>query len=223
MKRLLTTLTGCWLALTGLTAQEQRAEVLMLTNEGAVRIELYNETTQHRDNFLKLCDVHVYDSLLFHRVIKDFMVQGGNPATRQGSTQPSLSATDLDYTVEAEIRYPQLFHKRGVLAAAREGDDANPERRSSATQFYFVWGRKYSERAMEFMESRLPEPLPPAVREAYMTVGGSPHLDGGYTVFGEITEGLDVVERIQHAATDEADRPLQPVMIISTTVTRRPQ
>ena len=190
-------------------AAQNRAEVLMETSEGNIRIQLYNETPQHRDNFLKLVKEHYYDSLQFHRVIKDFMIQGGKGKT-------------LDYTIEAEFHTPQLFHKRGTIAAAREGDDVNPQKRSSASQFYFVWGRKYSERAMEFMENRLTVDLTPEMREAYMTVGGTPHLDGTYTVFGEITEGLDVVERIQAVETDETDHPLQPVLILRATVVKVP-
>ena len=196
----------------------------METSEGNIRIQLYNETPLHRDNFLRLVKAHYYDSLLFHRVIKNFMIQGGNRNTRQAEFTPQFAdlCDSLDYTIEAEFRLPKLFHKRGTIAAAREGDDVNPQKRSSSTQFYFVWGRKYSERAMEFTESRLDIELTPEMREAYMTVGGTPHLDGSYTVFGEIVEGLDVVERIQGVETDEGDRPLQPVMIIKATVVKEP-
>lgn len=203
---------------------QERAEVLMETSEGNIRIQLYNETPLHRDNFLRLVKAHYYDSLLFHRVIKNFMIQGGNRNTRQAEFTPEFAnlCDSLDYTIEAEFRLPKLFHKRGVIASAREGDDVNPQKRSSSTQFYFVWGRKYSERAMEFTESRLDIELTPEMREAYMTVGGTPHLDGSYTVFGEIVEGLDVVERIQGVETDEGDRPLQPVMIIKATVVKEP-
>ena len=203
---------------------QERAEVLMETSEGNIRIQLYNETPLHRDNFLRLVKAHYYDSLLFHRVIKNFMIQGGNRNTRQAEFTPQFAdlCDSLDYTIEAEFRLPKLFHKRGTIAAAREGDDVNPQKRSSSTQFYFVWGRKYSERAMEFTESRLDIELTPEMREAYMTVGGTPHLDGSYTVFGEIVEGLDVVERIQGVETDEGDRPLQPVMIIKATVVKEP-
>lgn len=199
-------------------------EVLMETSEGNIRIKLYDETPQHRDNFLRLVEAHYYDSLLFHRVIKNFMIQGGNRNTRQAEFTPQFAdlCDSLDYTIEAEFRLPKLYHKRGALAAAREGDDVNPQKRSSSTQFYFVWGRKYSERAMEFTESRLDIELTPEMRETYMTVGGTPHLDGSYTVFGEIVEGLDVVERIQNVETDETDRPLKPVMIIKATVIKKP-
>lgn len=203
---------------------QERAEVLMETSEGNIRIQLYNETPLHRDNFLRLVKAHYYDSLLFHRVIKNFMIQGGNRNTRQAEFTPEFAnlCDSLDYTIEAEFRLPKLFHKRGVIASAREGDDVNPQKRSSSTQFYFVWGRKYSERAMEFTESRLDIELTPEMREAYMTVGGTPHLDGSYTVFGEIVEGLDVVERIQGVETDEGDRPLKPVMIIKATTIKKP-
>ncbi len=199
---------------------QDRAEVLMETSEGNIRIQLYNETPKHRDNFLQLVKAHYYDSLTFHRVIKDFMVQGGKRDANSPNAPNTQHLTPSTQTIEAEFRTPQLFHKRGALAAAREGDDVNPERRSSPTQFYFVWGRKYSERAMEFTENRLNLQLTPEQREAYMTIGGTPHLDGTYTVFGEIVEGLDVVERIQAAATDDADRPLQPIYILRATVVR---
>jgi peptidyl-prolyl cis-trans isomerase B (cyclophilin B) len=223
MKRLIILLSLITCQLSLCIAQE-RAEVLMETSEGNIRIQLYNETPLHRDNFLRLVKAHYYDSLLFHRVIKNFMIQGGNRNTRQAEFTPEFAnlCDSLDYTIEAEFRLPKLFHKRGVIAAAREGDDVNPQKRSSSTQFYFVWGRKYSERAMEFTESRLDIELTPEMREAYMTVGGTPHLDGSYTVFGEIVEGLDVVERIQGVETDEGDRPLQPVMIIKATVVKEP-
>ncbi len=199
---------------------QDRAEVLMETSEGSIRIQLYNETPKHRDNFLQLVKAHYYDSLTFHRVIKDFMVQGGKRDANSPNAPNTQHLTPSTQTIEAEFRTPQLFHKRGALAAAREGDDVNPERRSSPTQFYFVWGRKYSERAMEFTENRLNLQLTPEQREAYMTIGGTPHLDGTYTVFGEIVEGLDVVERMQAAATDDADRPLQPIYILRATVVR---
>ena len=223
MKRLFFCLSFLMGAFSFCMAQE-RAEVLMETSEGNIRIQLYNETPLHRDNFLRLVKAHYYDSLLFHRVIKNFMIQGGNRNTRQAEFTPEFAnlCDSLDYTIEAEFRLPKLFHKRGVIASAREGDDVNPQKRSSSTQFYFVWGRKYSERAMEFTESRLDIELTPEMREAYMTVGGTPHLDGSYTVFGEIVEGLDVVERIQGVETDEGDRPLQPVMIIKATVVKEP-
>jgi peptidyl-prolyl cis-trans isomerase B (cyclophilin B) len=199
---------------------QDRAEVLMETSEGNIRIQLYNETPKHRDNFLQLVKAHYYDSLTFHRVIKDFMVQGGKRDANSPNAPNTQHLTPSTQTIEAEFRTPQLFHKRGALAAAREGDDVNPERRSSPTQFYFVWGRKYSERAMEFTENRLNLQLTPEQREAYMTIGGTPHLDGTYTVFGEIVDGLDVVERMQAAATDDADRPLQPIYILRATVVR---
>ncbi len=203
------------LALTTLTATAQdakRPEVLMETSMGNLRIQLYNETPLHRDNFLRLVSEHFYDSLSFHRVIKDFMVQGGRASGAKTARVAEMS------TVEPEFRLPQLFHKRGALAAAREGDDVNPEKRSSPTQFYFVWGRKYSERAMEFTENRLDLKLTPEMRQAYMTEGGTPHLDGSYTVFGQVVEGLDVLERMQAAATDQADCPLEPIVILRATV-----
>lgn len=206
----------CLMALLPLSATAQdRVEVLVETTEGNIRIQLYDETPEHRNNFMRLVMAEYYDSLLFHRVIKDFMIQGGNNNTRQSTDGYNPFPNDsLDYTLEPEFRTPQLFHKRGAVAAARESDDVNPGKRSSSTQFYIVWGRTFSERAIDFMESRMTVDLTPEMKEAYMTVGGTPHLDGSYTVFGEVVEGLDVVERIQNMETDDSDRPVKPVMII---------
>ena len=212
---------------TTLLAQD-RAEVLLETTEGNIRLELYNETPQHRDNFIKLVDMHVYDSLLFHRVIKDFMIQGGDLNSKHAQPGQRLGSGDLDYTVEAEFRLPQIFHRRGVLAAAREGDNVNPERRSSACQFYIVWGKTWTDPELAKVQERLDTAtqgcvqLTPEMGATYKTTGGTPHLDGQYTVFGEVTEGLDVVDRIQQAATDRNDRPLTDVRILRATVTRNP-
>ena len=197
-----------------------RHEVLLETSMGNIRLVLYNETPLHRDNFLRLVKDGYYDGNLFHRVISNFMIQSGDSTSRHAKPGSSVGEYSPDYTISAEIVYPKYFHKRGALAAAREGDDVNPRKRSSATQFYFVWGRKFSQRAIEFIENRMTVALTPEMKEAYMTYGGTPHLDGAYTVFGEITEGLEVVERIQNMATDEGDHPLQPIMILRTTIVR---
>ena len=205
-------------------AQTSTTEVLLETTAGNIRIALFDETPQHRDNFLKLTREHVYDSLLFHRVIKDFMIQAGDLHSKHAQPGQQLGFGDYDYTVEAEFRLPKLFHRRGMVAMAREGDRVNPERRSSACQFYIVWGRVYDDARLMKIQERLDTTvhvqLTPEMLEVYKTVGGIPHLDGQYTVFGEVVEGLDVVDRIQQSATDPHDRPLEDIRILRATVTK---
>ena len=203
---------------------QERAEVLLETTEGNIRIALYNETPLHRDNFLKLVKMHVYDSLLFHRVIKDFMIQGGDLNSKYAKPGQPLGTGELDYTIEPEFRLPQLFHRRGVVAAAREPDEVNPEMRSGACQFYIVWGRQLNDVAIGRVQQRLDTltkgqvQLTPEMIEVYKTQGGTPHLDGQYTVFGEVLQGLDVVDKIQQSATDKRHRPFTDVRILRASV-----
>ena len=210
-----------------ISAQE-RAEVELETTEGNIRIALFNETPQHRDNFMKLVRMEFYDSLLFHRVIKDFMIQGGDLNSRHAKPGQLLGEGELDYTIEPEFRLPQIYHRRGVIASARESDKVNPERRSGAAQFYIVWGKVYDDRRLASVQERLDSAtngqvkLTPEMIETYKTVGGTPHLDGQYTVFGEITEGLDVVDRIQQMETDKNDRPLKDVRILHVKIISDP-
>ncbi len=196
-------------------------EVLLETTLGNIRIALYNDTPLHRDNFLKWVDNGYYTGCIFHRVIKDFMVQAGDPSTRK-VTPGKVEKFDTAYTVPAEILYPKYYHKRGQLCAAREGDDVNPKFASAPCDFYITWGRNYSPRQMEYTfekEKRgdrayvLPNKQ---VMDGYVKHGGVPHLDGGYTVFGEVLEGMDVVDKIQNVATDKNnnDRPLEDVIIL---------
>ena len=192
--------------------------VKMQTTMGDIIIRLYDATPMHRDNFVKLAKEGYYDGTLFHRVIKDFMIQGGDPDSKNAPAGKMLGEGDPGYTLEAEF-VPGLYHKRGALAAAREGDDANPERRSSGSQFYIVWGRTFTPRQLEYLSEKLkldyPETggLSEMQCKIYSTCGGSPHLDGMYTVFGEVEEGLNVVEKIQNVPTDTADRPLEDIVI----------
>ena len=242
-------------------------KVKITTSLGNITVRLYDETPLHRDNFLKLAKEGYYNGTLFHRVIKDFMIQGGDPDSKGAPAGKALGMGGPDYTIEAEIK-PGLIHKRGALAAARQGDEVNPERRSSGSQFYIVWGQQYkegqmgqlakqmkmqalntvfnrlaTERKAQIMELRrnrdraglqeLQDELEALAhaevesqqlglselqRQTYTTLGGTPHLDGQYTVFGEVVEGLDVVERIQHAATGRNDRPVEDVAMEYLTI-----
>lgn len=208
------------------TAQTSTTEVLLETTAGNIRIALYDETPLHRDNFLKLVKMNVYDSLLFHRVIKDFMIQSGDINSKHAKPGQRLGTGDYDYTQEAEFRLPRIYHRRGVVAMAREGDNVNPEMRSSACQFYIVWGRVLDDAKMAKIQEKLDSAtqgrvkLTPEMMATYKTVGGTPHLDGQYTVFGEVKEGLDIVDKIQQAQTDQFARPFEDIRILKATVTK---
>lgn len=204
--------------------EEKRTKVTMVTTEGTIELELYNETPNHRDNFISLAQECSFDSLLFHRVIPGFMIQGGDPDSKYAPAGVRLGEGDLSYRLNAEICMPKLFHKRGVLAAAREGDDVNPAKMSSASQFYIVVGKVYTrselEQLMNVYEERTGRKMQLTDEQAtaYTTVGGTPFLDGEYTVFGEVLSGMEVVERIQSVPRDSFDRPLHDVRIIKVTV-----
>ena len=233
-------------------------KVRIQTMLGDIVVRLYDETPLHRDNFLKLAKEGYYDGTLFHRVIKDFMVQGGDPDSKGAPAGKMLGTGGPGYTIEAEIK-DTLLHKRGALAAARQGDPVNPERRSSGSQFYIVWGQVYNEgqlrqfskqlrmqrlqetfhalavehhaeimqlrrernrEGLQELQDRLAVEAEKKVGsaglseeqvEVYSTLGGTPHLDGQYTVFGEVEEGLDVVEMIQNSATGRGDRPVDDI------------
>lgn len=208
------------------TAQTDTArhEILLETTMGNIRLALYNETPLHRDNFLKLVRDGYYDGNLFHRVISRFMIQSGDSTSRHAKAGEQLGEGDLDYRIPSEIVFPKYFHKRGALAAAREGDDINPNRESSAAQFYIVYGRRFNDEMLDKVQERITKAtdgkitLTPEIRQAYFERGGTPHLDGQYTVFGEVLEGIDVVERIQTVETDKNDRPVEDVRIVKATV-----
>ncbi len=232
--------------------------VKIQTTLGDIVVRLYDETPVHRDNFVRLAKEGYYDGTLFHRVIKDFMIQGGDPDSKGAPAGKMLGMGDPGYTLEAEIN-DSLLHKRGALAAARQGDEVNPERRSSGSQFYIVWGQVYNEgqlrqfskqlrmqkvqaafnelaaahreeimqmrrdrnrAALQELQDRLAAEAESTVGKSgltdeqlkvYSTIGGTPHLDGQYTVFGEVEQGLDVVEMIQNTATGRADRPVDDI------------
>ncbi|MCH5225297.1 MAG: peptidylprolyl isomerase [Muribaculaceae bacterium] len=240
--------------------------VELKTTLGDIIVKLYNDTPLHQANFLKLVKDGYYDGMLFHRVIDQFMIQTGDPESKTASPGQSLGSGGPGYTIEAEIDYPKHYNKYGALAAARTGDQVNPERRSSGSQFYIVTGRTVSEQQFENMmmqkhqeelgstfrklamehrdtiealqksgneaaleelrqqliketEAKVGEQvIPENIKSDYTTKGGAPHLDGAYTVFGEVVEGMDVVEKIQKVETDSHDRPIEDVKIISAKV-----
>jgi len=243
--------------------------LLMETSKGDMKIKLYDETPQHRDNFVKLAQQGFYDSLLFHRVINEFMIQGGDPESKGAAPGAMLGNGGPDYKIPAEINYPTLFHKKGALAAARTGDNVNPEKKSSGSQFYIVQGKTYTDEGFKEIEKRYEsmkreqlfykvlesykdtlqklqaqgnqaafmdmrvvieeevdklvakEPkqtIPENIKETYRTVGGVPHLDDNYTVFGEVIEGLEVIDAIAGVETGQADRPAEDVYIIKLKV-----
>ena len=203
---------------------DTRQRVRPTTSYGDIVIALSDSTPQHRDNFLRLVREHYYDSLLFHRVIPDFMIQTGDPDSRHAAPTDTLGDGGPGYTISAEICLPALFHKRGAVAAARESDEVNPARASSGSQFYIVWGRMLSQGAINKYRKRLEArsngryTITPEMEETYALHGGSPHLDGEYTVFGEVVEGLDVVDNIQIADCDDLDRPLADLWILKAVV-----
>lgn len=247
---------------------EKRTLVKLETTMGNITVALYNETPKHRDNFIKLVKEGVYDNTLFHRVIKQFMIQAGDPDSKNASDTAMLGSGDVGYTIPAEFN-PKFFHKKGVLAAARQGDDVNPEKASSGCQFYIVTGRKFTEPQLLGMENKINEQreealfdslarqhmkeiykmrkagdnagllelqdtleaqareladkeekfrFTPEQIKAYSTIGGAPHLDGSYTVFGEVTEGMEVVDNIEIAKTNRADRPIENIRILKASI-----
>ncbi|RYZ00045.1 MAG: peptidylprolyl isomerase [Chitinophagaceae bacterium] len=207
-----------------LKRRDYRRDVELRTTEGRIVLRLSDSTPYHRDNFLRLVKSGYYDSLLFHRVIAGFMIQSGDPASRRAAPGQKLGEGGPSYTLPAELR-ATLFHRKGALAAAREGDGINPLRYSSGSQFYIVQGRPFSDAQLDSIEgARLQgRRIPPDRRAIYKTTGGTPQLDGNYTVFGEVVEGLDVLDRIAGTATskDPRDRPVTDMRIIKARLVRR--
>lgn len=206
--------------LTTVHSQAQDVETLVQidTDMGKIKVKLFNDTPQHRDNFIKNVKEKRYDGLLFHRVIKQFMIQGGDIDSKDAPMDKHLGDGDPGYTIPAEIVYPKYFHKRGMLCAARTSDDENPERASSGTQFYIVTGKFYTEMELDKMEKNDNKTFTPEERQAYMLEGGAPHLDNKYTIFGEVVKGIKVVDKIQFVETNEDDRPLKNIKIKTMTI-----
>jgi len=204
-----------------LKKKDRKRDVLIQTSMGDMTVRLSDSTPLHRDNFLKLVKVHFYDSLLFHRVIKDFMIQGGDPNSRNAKPGEALGMGGPGYRVPAEFRQT-LFHKKGVLAAAR---DNNPEKASSGCQFYIVQGKTFTDAELDNLEtSRLKRKIPTEHREVYKVLGGTPHLDQNYTVFGEVIKGIEVLDKIAAVETSKGadrDRPVQDVKIITMKLVKR--
>ncbi len=204
------------------TKRDRKRDVLLQTNYGDIVIRLSDSTPLHRDNFLKLVKTHYYDGILFHRVIKNFMIQAGDPDSRNAKPGEPLGNGGPGYTIPAEFR-PTLFHKKGVIAAAR---DNNPEKASNGSQFYIVQGKIFTDAGLDSVETyRLNgRKIPPEQREVYKTIGGTPHLDQNYTVFGEVVKGLDVIDKIASVPTSKGadrDRPLEDVRIIKAKLVKR--
>lgn len=230
MKKILTLIACCMMGMNlsaqtanedSLTADTTLHQVMLETTMGNIKLALYNDTPKHRDNFLKLVNEGYYNGCIFQRVIKNFMIQGGDYSCRK-VTPGKVEKFDVGYTVPAEIIYPKYYHKRGQLCMARDGDDENPTKASGATDFYITWGRNFSPRQMEYLVEQMQREgknyaIPSKeVQEGYIKYGGVPHLDNGYTVFGEVLEGLDVVDKIQNVATNKEnnDRPLEDIIIL---------
>ena len=188
----------------------EKCMVVIETPYGDMEVELYDETPKHRDNFIKLAEKGFYDSLLFHRVIKGFMIQGGDPQSRNASPNKNLGSGGPGYQLDAEIR-PDLIHVKGALAAARLGDRVNPEKRSSGSQFYIVQGRKLTEEQLRQIEEHKGIKYTDEQKKLYLQLGGTPFLDGEYTVFGRVVSGLDVLDKIASVKTKRADRPVKDV------------
>ncbi|MBC7904375.1 MAG: peptidylprolyl isomerase [Gemmatimonadaceae bacterium] len=209
----------------GLRKNDLKKDVELVTTKGSMVIRLSDSTPLHRNNFLKLVSQKFYDSILFHRVIKAFMVQAGDPSSKMASDTQRLGGGGPSYTIPAEIT-PTLFHKKGMVAAARTGDDVNPKRASSGSQFYIVQGKVFTEAGLDSVETfRLQgRKLPPAHRQVYKELGGAPHLDQNYTIFGEVIRGLPVIDSIANVTTtgrQAGDRPVEPVRILKMRLIKR--
>jgi cyclophilin family peptidyl-prolyl cis-trans isomerase len=195
-------------------AQTQYPVVVMETTMGTLKIELYDNTFRHSDNFVKLVNEGYYNGLLFHRVINNFMIQTGDNLSKDAAPGTPLGTGGKSYTLEAEF-YPEYYHKKGAVAAARQSDQINPQKRSSGSQFYIVQGQPINKATQQMMvQKNMHPPFTEEQSNLYATMGGTPHLDYAYTVFGQVIEGMDVIDKIAAVQTDERNRPLNDVKII---------
>ena len=208
-----------FISLSAFAAKPKHSFVKLTTSKGECIIMLYNQTPKHRDNFIELVKQNFYNGTLFHRVIKEFMIQGGDPDSKTAKPEQSLGEGDLGYTVEAEFR-DSLFHKKGVLAAAR---DDHPQKASSACQFYLVQGKKWTDAELDLLEQgRLQgRKINVAHREVYKNIGGTPHLDQSYTVYGEVVKGIEMIDAIASMPTAKANRPIEDVKMEITLLKKR--
>ncbi len=193
-----------------LNAQTSDRIVEIITNYGKIQVKLYNNTPLHRDNFIKLVTDGYYNGTLFHRVINNFMIQGGDPDSKNASTGQILGQGGPGYTIPAEF-IKENYHKKGALAAARMGDNVNPQKASSGSQFYIVQGKTYGDLELNQLEMRMGIKFTAEQRNSYKNIGGTPHLDGAYTVFGEVISGMDVIDAIASVKTGNADRPVNDI------------
>lgn len=192
---------------------ESKTILLIETSYGNIKLVLYDATPLHKENFLKLVSEKFYDGQIFHRVIKDFMIQAGDPDSKNATPGQVLGFGDLGYTIPAEFN-KELYHKKGALAAARQADNINPQKESSASQFYIVQGKVYTNEQLNTMEQRnMHIKFTDIQRKIYTTIGGAPHLDYAYTVFGEVIEGIEVIDKIADVETDNRDRPLKDIKL----------
>ncbi|MDR2836040.1 MAG: peptidylprolyl isomerase [Bacteroidales bacterium] len=215
MKKFL--IIGILVSLAGSFAFSQSTKVKIETSKGTMTIMLYDETPLHRDNFIKLVKEGFYNDLLFHRVIKNFMIQGGDPNSKNAPEGAALGNGGPGYTIPAEFN-TKYFHKKGALSAARLGDQVNPQKESSGSQFYVVQGLVYTDMQLDQFENRMNVKYTKAQRDTYTTIGGAPYLDSQYTVFGEVIDGLDVIDKIASVETLPGDRPKEDVKILNVTI-----
>ena len=210
MKLILTTIIA--LSFSFLAHSQDRVKVKITTNYGDLVAELYNETPIHRDNFIKLVEKGFYDGTLFHRVIPRFMIQGGDPVSKEENPKQSLGNGGPGYTLPAEFN-PLFFHKKGALAAARMPDGVNPKKESSGSQFYIVEGQVYNESTLAQLAKRIGASFTEEQKKTYAKLGGTPHLDGNYTVFGEVIQGLELISKISNVQRDKNNLPLEKVIM----------
>jgi peptidyl-prolyl cis-trans isomerase B (cyclophilin B) len=217
MKKILLTAVGCLLMVTAIAQNRNKDKVVITTEYGKIVLALYENTPKHRDNMFKLIKQKFYDSTLFHRVIPNFVVQGGDPDSKRATSGQALGDGDVGYRIPAEINIVD-FHQRGAVGMAR---DNNPEKASSGCQFYIVVGKKYTDEELNKISERTGRKFTPQQRNIYKNKGGTPHLDGNYTVFGIVEEGMEVVDKIAAEERNPADRPLKDIKMVKVRLKKK--